>query len=81
MGELLIKKVRNGLNKRQGYPSICVQVFLRISKYPEAFIFVKNLLWAGLPKANDGIAKSDGGDVRGTWLQLVCCTLPEHLCP
>ena len=22
-----------------------------------------------------------GGDVRGTWLQLMCCALPKHLCP
>ena len=29
--------------------------------------------------ANDGVAKSDGGDVGGTWLQLMCCTLPKHL--
>ena len=27
--------------------------------------------------ANDRVAKSDGGDVRGTWLQLMCCTLPN----
>ena len=32
-------------------------------------------------KADNGVAKSDGGDVGGTWLQLVCCTLPKHLCP
>ena len=25
--------------------------------------------------ANDGVAKSDGGDVIGTWLQLMCCAL------
>ena len=34
------------------------------------------LLWTGMPKADDRVAKSDGGDVRGTWLQLICCTLP-----
>ena len=25
--------------------------------------------------------KSNGSDVRGTWLQLMCCALPKHLCP
>ena len=28
-------------------------------------------------KAVNGVTKSDGGDVRGTWLQLMCCTLPK----
>ena len=33
-------------------------------------------------KAVDRIAKSDdGGGVGGTWLQLMCCALPKHLCP
>ena len=31
--------------------------------------------------ADDGVAKSDGGDVGGTWLQLMCCALPKCLCP
>ena len=31
--------------------------------------------------ADNGVAESDGSDVRGTWLQLVCCALPKHLCP
>ena len=31
--------------------------------------------------ADDRVAKSDGGDVRGTWLQLMCCALPKRLCP
>ena len=31
--------------------------------------------------ADNGVAKSDGGDVRGTWLQLMCCALPKCLCP
>ena len=34
-----------------------------------------------LSEADDGVAKSDGSDVRGTWLQLMCCALPKHLCP
>ena len=25
--------------------------------------------------ADDEVAKSDGGDVGGTWLQLMCCAL------
>ena len=31
--------------------------------------------------ADNRVAKSNGGDVRGTWLQLMCCALPKHLCP
>ena len=31
--------------------------------------------------ADDGVAKSDGSDVRGTWLQLMRCALPKCLCP
>ena len=30
-------------------------------------------------EADDGVAKSDGGDVGGTWLQLMCCALPKCL--
>ena len=41
--------------------------------------FVPVMEW--LSGANDGVAKSDGSDVRGTWLQLMCCTLPKRLCP
>ena len=40
-----------------------------------------SMLQTGILKANDGVAKSDGGDVGGTWLQLTCCALPKHLCP
>ena len=29
------------------------------------------MLCGGLSEANDGVAKSIGGDVGGTWLQLV----------
>ena len=39
------------------------------------------LLRGDLSEADDGVAKSDGSDVRGTWLQLMCCALPKHLCP
>ena len=39
------------------------------------------LTWGDLLEANNGVAKSNGGDVGGTWLQLMCCTLPKHLCP
>ena len=31
--------------------------------------------------AENGVAKSDGSDVGGTWLQLMCCALPKRLCP
>ena len=32
-------------------------------------------------KAVDGVAKSDGSDVGGTWLQLMCCALPKCCVP
>ena len=35
------------------------------------------LLQTEILEADDGVAKSGGGDVRGTWLQLMCCTLPK----
>ena len=37
------------------------------------------LLCGDLSEADNGVAKSNGGDVGGTWLQLMCCTLPKHL--
>ena len=39
------------------------------------------MLHGDLSEADDRVAKSDGGDVVGTWLQLMCCTLPKCLCP
>ena len=39
------------------------------------------LLQTEIPEANDRVTKSNGDDVRGTWLQIMCCTLPKHLCP
>ena len=39
------------------------------------------VLCGDLLEADNGVAKSIGGDVEGTWLQLMCCTLPKHLCP
>ena len=39
------------------------------------------MLHGDLSEADDGVAKSNGSDVRGTWLQLMCCTLPKCLCP
>ena len=44
-------------------------------------ILCENVLWSDILEADDGVAKSDGGDVGGTWLQLMCCALPKHLCP
>ena len=44
-------------------------------------VSVRIYCYAVISGANDGVAKSDGGDVRGTWLQLMCCALPKHLCP
>ena len=35
------------------------------------------MLCNDLLEANNGVAKSDGGDVGGTWLQLTCCALPK----
>ena len=42
---------------------------------------LQHLLWTEISEANNGVAKSDGGDVGRTWLQLMCCTLPKCLCP
>ena len=50
----------------------------------EGSIFTKNNLsrcYAVILGANDGVAKSKGGDVGGTWLQHMCCALPKRLCP
>ena len=44
-------------------------------------ILMDFLLWTGILKTDDGVAKSDGSDVGETWLQLVCCALPKCLCP
>ena len=35
------------------------------------------VLHGDLLKADDGVAKSNGGDVGGTWLQLMCYALPS----
>ena len=37
------------------------------------------MLCNDLLEANNGVAKSDGGDVGGTWLQLTCCALPKQM--
>ena len=37
--------------------------------------------YAVISGADDKVAKSNGGDVGGTWLQLMCCALPKRLCP
>ena len=39
------------------------------------------LLHGDLSEADIRVAKSNGSGVRGTWLQLMCCALPKHLCP
>ena len=39
------------------------------------------MLQTEILEADDGVAESNGGDVRGTWLQPMCCTLPKHLYP
>ena len=44
-------------------------------------MILDSLLWTEILEADVGVAKSDGGDVGGTWLQLMCCALPKHLCP
>ena len=36
-------------------------------------------LCGDLLEANNRVAKSNGSDVGGTWLQLMCCALPKHL--
>ena len=35
------------------------------------------VLCGDLLEANDGVAKSEGSDVGGTWLQVMCCPLPK----
>ena len=42
---------------------------------------ILTVLRSDLLEANNRVAKSNGNDVGGTWLQLMCCTLPKHLCP
>ena len=42
---------------------------------------MKSVLWSDISGADNRVAKSNGSDVRGTWLQLMCYTLPKHLCP
>ena len=44
-------------------------------------VSVRIYCYAVISGANDGVTKSDGGDVGGTWLQLMCCALPKCLCP
>ena len=39
------------------------------------------LLQTEISEANNEVVKSNSGDVGGTWLQLMCCTLPKCLCP
>ena len=54
-------------------------------KTPQGIIFQQDndpkLLQTGLLKTVSGVTKSIGGVVGGTWLQLMCCILPKHLCP
>ena len=38
-------------------------------------------LCGDLLEADNRVAKSNGSDVGGTWLQLMCCALPKCLCP
>ena len=52
----------------------------------QSFVGFINFYWqfmlqAGILEVNNRLAKSDGSDVGRTWLQLMCCTLPKHLCP
>ena len=63
-----------------------MHIYLLIVRYMISYTsstlaYIASVLWTGIPEANNGVAKSDGGDVRGTWLQLMCCALPKHLCP
>ena len=54
-------------------------IYLRVEE--RDWLEVVGVLWTEMLKAVDGVAKSDGSDVEGTWLQLMCCPLPKHLCP
>ena len=56
-------------------PQLCEEI---AEKYSD---LLGPLLRGDLSEADDGVAKSDGSDVRETWLQLMCCALPKHLCP
>ena len=67
-------------------PVICKDYFSLVYMYKLSryyAIFHINLgsifpwCYAVILGANDRVAKSVGGDVRGTWLQLMCCTLPK----
>ena len=63
------------VNKGMGMKSCLKSLAKRISHAPST-CYGRVILGA-----DDGVAKSDGGDVGGTWLQLMCCALPKHLCP
>ena len=65
--------------KKKGEP-ISDRITLPTVKYGGGNMMVW-VLQDDLSEANDGVAKSDGSYVRGTWLQLMCCTLPKCLCP
>ena len=36
---------------------------------------------AGQSPTSEVLSPRGGMVVEGTWLQLMCCTLPKHLCP
>ena len=62
-------------------PSIYEAGVGHVSVEPTSVLEGGAVLCGDLSEAIDGVAKSNGSDVRGTWLQLMCCTLPKHLCP
>ena len=52
-----------------------------MTAFEVGFIVIQEGCYVVILGADDRVAKSDGGDVGGTWLQLVCCALPKCLCP
>ena len=66
--------------------NLCVAPFLNvhvsnIKLEGVCWSWLEVLLQTGILKADNRVAKSDGSDVGWTWLQLMCCALPKHLCP
>ena len=51
------------------------QLELIKDQYPTGAVGILSLLQTEVLKAINRVTKSDGGDVGGTWLQLMCYVL------
>ena len=60
--------------------SICVTTKDTNSK-PAGLLHSLLICYMVILGADNRVAKSNGSDVGGTWLQLMCCALPKCLCP